>query len=340
MTEFYLTRRSLLRSTGLLGLAVLSSNFPGARSIAADEKLTEFNMGVSALVPTILPVWMIPAGGFDKKNGLKLNIVDTNGGSRGIQVLLSGHLQATHVGLGAVVLANAHGADLRVIACSTNVDPMELFSLHKVKTAADLTGGTVAISSFGSESEIAANLGLDSLGLPKKQVQLIQLGGDAHRLAALMAGQVQAAILMEPAATKAREAGFNTLVNLQAAKLPYTFDCVVATADYIKSRRGVLLNFLRAYIEGAHLALSNKKIADQVIRTSFKIPDPRAIENTYTLFEKIMPPDARPTEASAKGVIEQLQKIGIKIEDTNPKDYLDLSLLDDLQKDGFFKRLK
>ena len=259
MTPFNHTRRSLLRSTGLIGSAAVLSSLPGARSMAAAENPVDFNIGVSALVPTILPVWMITAGGFDKKNGLKLNIVNTNGGSRGIQVLLSGHLQAMHVGFGAVVLANAQGADLRVIACSSNVDPMEIFSLPKIKTAADLKGGAVAISSFGSESEIAVNLALTSLGLTKKDIQLIQLGGDAQRLAALMAGQVQAAVLMEPAATKAREAGLNTLVDLQATQQPYAFDCVVATTDYIKSDRDMLIKFLKAYIEGAYLALSNQK---------------------------------------------------------------------------------
>lgn len=334
------TRRSLLRSTGLIGSAAVLSSFPGMRSLAAAETLIPFDMGVSALVPTILPVWMITAGGFDKKNGLKVNIVNTNGGSRGIQVLLSGHLQADHVGFGAVVLANAHGADLRVVACSSNVDPMELFSLRKIKNAADLKGGAIAISSFGSESNIAANLGMTSLGLKKNDVQLIQLGGDSHRLAALMAGQVQAAVLMGPAVTKAKEAGLTELVNLQTAKLPYAFDCVVATADYIKKHRDTLLKFLKAYVEGAYLALSNKKFAEHVIRTAFKVDDPKAIESTYELFAKLMPRDAAPTRAAAQGSIEQLQKIGSKIGSTNPDDYLDLSLLADLHKEGFFKTLK
>lgn len=340
MSSFNHTRRSVLRSTGLIGSAAVLSSLLGVRSMAAAGDLIDFKMGVSALVPTILPVWMITAGGFDEKNGLKLDIVNTNGGSRNIQVLLSGQIQAAHVGFGAVVLANAQGADLRVVACSSNVDPMEIFSLPKVKTAADLKGGTVAISSFGSESEIAVNLALTSLGLTKTDIQLIQLGGDAQRLGALMAGQVQAAVLMEPAATKAREAGLDTLVDLQATKQPYAFDCVVATTDYIKNHRDVLIRFLKAYIEGAHLALSNKEVAEDVIRTTFKVGDPKAVEATYTLFVELMPPDATPTRAGAQGAIEQLQKIGSKIGSTNPNDYLDLSLLDSLRKEGFFATLK
>lgn len=340
MTPFNQTRRSLLRSTGLISSAAVLASLPGARAMAAAEKLIDFNVGVSALVSETLPIWMIGPGGFDKKYGLNVQVVNMNGGSRGIQVLLSGHIQAMDVGLGAVVQADAKGAGLRMIACSSNVDPMTIFSLPKIKTAADLRGGAVAISSFGSESDIAANLALTSLGLTKKDVQVIQLGGDAQRLAALTAGQVQAVVLMEPASTKAREAGFNELVDFQATQLPYTFSGVVATTDYTNSHRDVLLKFLKAYIEGAYLALSNQKLAEQVIRTAFKIDDPQAVEATYKLFGKLMPRDAAPSRASAQGVIQQLQNIGSKFGSTNPDDYLDVSLLDSLQKEGFFKTLK
>ena len=102
----------------------------------------------------------------------------------------------------------------------------------------------------------------------------------------------------------------------------------------------MLIEFLKAYIEGAHLALSNQNVAEQVIRTAFKIEDPQAVEATYTDFVKLMPPDAAPTRASAQSVIQQLQNIGSKLGSTNPDDYLDVSLLDSLQKEGFFKTLE
>ena len=143
MTPFNHTRRSLLRSTGLIGSAAVLSSLPGARSVAAAENPVDFNVGVSALVSETLPIWMIGAGGFDKKYGLNVQVLNMNGGSRGIQVLLSGHIQAMDVGLGAVVQANAQGADLRMIASSANVVPMTIFSLPKIKTAADLKGGAV-----------------------------------------------------------------------------------------------------------------------------------------------------------------------------------------------------
>ena len=67
---------------------------------------TPFKIGISAPVVTIFPVWMADAGGFYEKEGLKVEVVNMEGGTRGLQVLLSSEIQAMHVGLAPVVLAS------------------------------------------------------------------------------------------------------------------------------------------------------------------------------------------------------------------------------------------
>jgi NitT/TauT family transport system substrate-binding protein len=333
------TRRSVLRATGLLGSAAMLSALANSRSKASAQGLTNFNIGVSALVSTEFPVWMIQPGGFDKKYGLNVQILDMNGGNRGIQVLLSGDIQAMHVGLGAVVQANAQGANLRMITSCADENPFLIFSSPHVKTAADLKGGGIGISTYGSETEIAVNLALKALGLTRNDVRIFPLGGDAQRLGALMAGQVQAVPLQEPAATKAREAGLNTLVSLPDSHLPYDFDGIVVTTDSIKKNRDLLTRFTRAYVEAAYLALSNQQMAEQIIRTSFKIDDPQAVTATYQSFVKLMPSEAAPSRVGAQNVIQQLENTGITFGSKNPDDYLDFSFIDSLKKTGFFATL-
>src|ERR1700686_4528632 len=103
---------------GLVGAARLAAA-PAAR--AAD--LIPFRMGISAPSFTILPVHFADLGGFYEKNGLKVEIVNAEGGTRGIQVLLSGEMQAMHVGLAPAVQANLKGADLRLGAAPVNPLP-------------------------------------------------------------------------------------------------------------------------------------------------------------------------------------------------------------------------
>src|SRR4029077_9801761 len=66
---------------------------------ARADDLAPFKIGISAPVVTIFPVWMAQAAGLDAKEGLKVESISMEGGSRGVQVLLSGEIQAMHVGL-------------------------------------------------------------------------------------------------------------------------------------------------------------------------------------------------------------------------------------------------
>src|SRR5262249_27176313 len=98
----------LSRSAARLAVLLLLAASPVR---AAD--LIPFRMGISAPSFTILPVHFADAGGFYEKNGLKVEIVNAEGGTRGLQVLLSGELQAMHVGLAPAVPAHLKGAGLR-----------------------------------------------------------------------------------------------------------------------------------------------------------------------------------------------------------------------------------
>jgi NitT/TauT family transport system substrate-binding protein len=303
-------------------------------------ELTDFEIGISAETVTVFPLWMAEVGGFYKKNGLKVQVVNMSGGTRGLQVLLSGKIQAMHVGLGPVVQANKQGADLRLIASSSNTIPFTIFSAPEVKTGTDLKGGTIGVSTFGSESDIAITLALKQLGLTRKDVTIVQMAGSSQRLAALLAGQVKAVPLLEPATTTAREQGLNPLVDLAAAKVPWVFDAVVVKRSYLQSQRELLTRFLRAYIEGAYLAISDEKKANEVIAQIFKLHDVKVINATYYDFKRQMPLDAEPSRAGAENVIEQLQAIGTSVGSKNVEDYLDTSIIQGLRKEGFFSALK
>ena len=139
-------------------------------------ELTPFKIGISAPVVTIFPVWMAEAGGFYEKEGLKVEVVNMEGGTRGVQVLLSGEIQAMHVGLAPVVLANRQGADLRLVTSTCNTIPITMFAKPGLGMA-DLKGKTFGISTFGSETDIAISILLNKIGLTRQDVTISQIGG-------------------------------------------------------------------------------------------------------------------------------------------------------------------
>jgi NitT/TauT family transport system substrate-binding protein len=325
------------RRTSLGWLAFAALMFATQPGRAAD--LTPFRIGISAPVVTIFPVWMAEAAGFYEKEGLKVEVINMEGGTKGIKVLLSGEIQAMHVGLAPAVLANKQGADLRLVASTCNTIPFTMFTPPDIKTAQDLKGKTFGISTYGSETDIAISILLKKLGLTRKDITVSQIGGNAQRYAALVAGRIQVAPLLEPGATIAKEKGFNPLIDLAAAKTPWIFDAVVVSASYIKEHRDTLTHFLRAYIAGAYLALSDEAKAKELMSQKFKTKDPKVLDTTYNDFKRVMPLDALPSLEGAQNVLAQLEAIGTEFGSKDVNDYLDLSIVQKLKQDGYLDQL-
>ena len=311
-------------------IAALLAAVPAARA----EDLIPFRMGISAPSFTILPVHFADVGGFYEKNGLKVEIVNSEGGTRGLQVLLSGELQAMHVGLAPAVQANLKGADLRLIAATVNLMPFTFFATKPTNPALP-KGATVAISTFGSETDIAVSIMLAQLGMTRDDVTITQIGGTTQRLGAMIAGRVDAAPLLEPAVTAARERGFPVVVDLAAKKTPWIFDAVVVTRSYLKEHPDVLTRFLKAYIEGAEKAFGDERWAKQVIAKRFKTSDPKVIDATYRDYVAATARDLTPSVEGARSVLTQLKAIGLQTGSDDPKDFLDLGLIDKLKSEGF-----
>jgi len=326
-------RRMLL--AGLIALPVAGVLSSGA----AAQQLTPFKIGISAPVVTILPVWMAETAGFYAKEGLKVEVINMEGGTRGVQVLLSGEIQAMHVGLAVVAQANQQGADIRLINSSSNTLPMTIFTKPDIKTPAQLKGKTFGISTFGSETDIAISIFLQQNGMTRQDVTISQLGGSSQRYNALVAGRIDAALLLEPTTTMAKAKGFNPMLDLAAAKTPWIFDGVVVTRDYLNKNRDTLTKFVRAYVEAARLMLSNEAKAKELISQRFKTQDTAVIDATYADFKRLMPPDSAPSVEGAKNVLAQLQAVKIDIGSKDVKDYVDDSIIQKLRQDGFFTQM-
>ena len=324
------------RPGGLLWLAFVVFL---ARPPAQAADLTSFKIGISAPVVTIFPVWMAQDAGLDAKEGLKVESISMEGGSRGVQVLLSEEIQAMHVGLAPVVQANKQGADLRLVTSTANTIPIALFTSPSIQTAQELKGKTIGISTFGSETDVAVSIALQRLGLTRQDVTISQIGGSSQRFAALVAGRIDAAPLLEPTITAAKEKGFYSLIDLAAANTPWIFDGVVVTSSYLKDHRDTLTHFVKAYIAGAYLALSDVQKAKALIAQKYKTNDPIVIDATYSDFKRLMPLDAEPSTAGANNVLAQLQSIGFEVGSKDVTSYIDISIIHSLKSEGYINAM-
>jgi ABC-type nitrate/sulfonate/bicarbonate transport system substrate-binding protein len=299
---------------------------------AAQTPLTPFRVGMSDTVNTVLPLWMAQDAGLFAASGLNVELVNTGGGSRGAQELQEGRLDAMRVGLSSVVQANRTGGDLRLIASMSNVIRFTFFSAAGVRSAGDLKGGIVGVSSFGSESDTTVTLALERLGLTRADITLKEYGGATRRLAALKSGEIKATAINEPVASLAREEGVNVMVDLVAQKIPWLFSGVVVRRGDLKDRPGLIGRFLRAAIEGNYLALTNETRAKEVLARELKLTDSKIIDISYNDFKLQAPRTLEPNMEAAMNVIGQIPGAGSR----KVEDYMDPTLIDYLRQHGLF----
>ena len=129
----------------------------------------DFKAGIADPVNTVLAWYMARDAGFYAAQGLNVQIINMNGGSKGAEELQAGRIDVMHVGLSSVIRINRSGGDIRLVGSLSNVIRFTFFSAPGVKTADDLKGGVVGVSTFGSESDSTVTLALQRLGLDARR---------------------------------------------------------------------------------------------------------------------------------------------------------------------------
>jgi ABC-type nitrate/sulfonate/bicarbonate transport system substrate-binding protein len=314
--------------------AVLALVLVGWGPAAAQEPI-EVKAGISDPVNTVLAWYMARDAGLYAAQGLKVDIVNMNGGSRGAAELQAGRLDIMHVGLSSVIRINRAGGDLRTIGSLSNVIRFTFFSAPGVKTAAELKGGVIGVSTFGSESDSTVTLALARLALARNDVVLREYGGGMRRLEAVKSGEIKATPLNEPIASLARAQGVNVLVDLVPEQIPWVFSSIVVRRGDIAGRRDLLIRFLKGTIEGNYLALNDEKRAKEVLAKELKIADPKVLDITYNDFKAQSPANIEISQPGAENILAQFPGGSQMLED-----YVDASLLAALKAEGYFTAMQ
>ena len=325
---------ALLALFALLGVPSIAAA-QSARPSAATSVPVEFKAGIADPSSAVLALYMARSAGLDIAQGLNVDILDMNGGSRGAEELQAGRIDVMQVGLSSVLKVNQSGGNLRLIAALSNAMRFTFFVARGVAGAADLKGATIGISTAGSESDSALTLALQKLGLNRTDVVVKEYGSSAHRLAALKSGEIKAAPLDEPAASAARQAGLNALVDLVPMQIPWLFAGIAVRHDDIAARRDLLTRFLKACIEGNYIALNDEKRAKQVLAKDLKITNDKALDTAYRDFVAQSPPNLEPSLPGVQNVLKVFPNAS-----QNVGDFVDLSLLDTLKSQGFFAAME
>lgn len=125
-------------------------------------------------------------------------------------------------------------------------------------TLSNLNGATLAIASPGSAGQVAAVAALTKLGVDTTQIQQVTVGGTSARVAAILAGQVDLAPALAPAAIPAVDTGkVKILVNTGKVLGSFIQQGLIANTHFTKNKV-VAQKVVNAFIQAGQWSGTNE----------------------------------------------------------------------------------
>ncbi|HEY7316932.1 MAG TPA: ABC transporter substrate-binding protein [Candidatus Binatia bacterium] len=305
------------------------------RAYAADKLVADYG-GHAGFQSAI---WVAKDLKIFDKYGLDVDVLMITGSARSVAALMGGSTQFATGSVVGPLAAVTRGSDIKLIAASYNKFPYAFVVRPDIRTPKDLRGKKINILNFGGSNDIALQLAFKEWGLKMADAQVI-IGGDAPtRLAALMAGRMDATILSPPHLTIAVQAGYRVLADMGDMSVSFTQSSLYSRGSYLKENRERAKRFLRAYSEAIHVIRTDRTRTMKVFANRMRIDDPETVRTTY---EYYAPRFSLPPRVDLNGVRDTLNFYAEQNPDfknRKPEEFIDHSLLDELEKEGFFKKL-
>lgn len=318
-------------------LIVVAVILATASLAAGQEKLRLAWAGFS---PTNSPVWVIEDRKLLQKQGVTPEILAINASPTVLQALLANEIEAASISVTTLTSSRLAGADTVMIlgVVPTFVD--HIVSLSNITAVEQLKGKTAGVNRLGSTSDLGLRLALKKLGIdPEKDVKIIPTGGTAERFAALSKGITQFTIIPEPFLTQAEKLGFRNLFNISDLKIPFWWNGILSRESIVKTKRPLMLKLVRAMVEAIHIIKTDKEYAKGIFKKNLGVNDAEGLERAYKDYSNAFPEVPYPNPEGVKTMLDDLAPKNPKAASADPKTYVDMSLVGELDKSGFIKQL-
>lgn len=224
----------------------------GATVTLPKPEQTSVKIGFSALEAIMSSYFLAADTGLFKKYGFEnVELIYSEGDTKALQALVSGGVDATAQGPSVDISSQLVDTPTVMASMSTDKLTSDLMGAADIKTAADLKGKKVGISAFGGTSHATVLLALRGLSLSPNDVSIVQVGGEAARVAALKAGSVAAADVEIFRRPDMKAQGFNLLISVaETPGLEYPRNGFNFLRDYMDKNPNTVLALVAAVLEG------------------------------------------------------------------------------------------
>jgi ABC-type nitrate/sulfonate/bicarbonate transport system substrate-binding protein len=323
----------------LLTVAVLLGRVPEAWP----QKAATVRLGVAGISGTNAHPFVSKQLGLYQKYNIEMELIAFQGGSQLIQAMLAGDIPMSFSEGVAALATDIKSPQLYFIGGVVNIFPFTILAKPEIKTPADLRGKKIAISRFGSSSDVAVRTAVERSGLTEKDVVILQVGGQSERFAALRSGVVDAAIVSPPFNLVGRKLGFKEIIDVSATGVAYAHQQIVARKDFIDSQPELVMRLMRSTIEGMGYWKdpSKRDAVTQNVAKFLKLDAQKEkdqLDETFRYYGRVFPAKPYATLEGLELSASILKKARPDAKDLNAKEFVVNRFVGDLEKEGFLAK--
>src|ERR1043166_2677655 len=172
---------------------------------------------------TVAPLWVGVDKGIFKRYGLDVSVLQVRNGQVSLTALMSGDVQAFWPAVSSVLSGVSGGAKIACVAHPFNKISRELIVRKEIDSLTGLREKIIGVQSIGGGFWLQTMIVLDRLGVDpdKNGLKLRVIGDEPTILQALLASNIDAAVITVASAAVAKRAGLRSLANTLELKVPY-----------------------------------------------------------------------------------------------------------------------
>ena len=208
-----------------------------------------------------------------------------------------------------------------------------------INSVEELKGKRVGVFRFGSASHMRLLNVLPRYGMGERDVTFLQVGDTPERLIALHGGSIDATLLSPPDHFEATRRGMKILLNLRDLNVPYQGTGLVTTQRLIARNRDLARRTLKSFVEAIHVVRTNPALSKRALVKYRQSKDEKQTEDAYQTLREMVRPKPYPSIDGFKTIIQDATDRLPAARNANPKDFMDISLLEELDRTGYIDGL-
>jgi len=311
---------------------------------ATAQQLETLNASYASVTGSRIPLWIAKDAGLFEKNGLHVNLVVIAAGNAAIGALAGGDVEILGAPGSTSMVSAARGLPIAIIG-TFGPSAWTLAAHPSITSVPGLRGKTVGISRPGTTVEFATRRALLKLGLtPGKDVNILATGlAESNKRVMIMhQGKIDATLVSPDNIYEAETKGMklSLLADLKELGIHTSASDLSAKRDFLKNNRAKARAFMMSFCEAIYLGRANKNVALGSFRKHMREHEPRRVEALYWNYVvDFLPTKPYPMEDVIQSEIENLTPTVPEMRGKRVADFIDKSILSDLEREGFFAQL-